>query len=294
MTGFARVRESQSVEAIEHRWTWELRSVNGKGLDLRLRLPHGFEALDVAVRKSAAQRLSRGNVQAALTLVSDSKAGRLEVNQNALDTVLAAVSQIDSNIETSPSSAAQILALRGVLEVVDAEPVSDSSQALNAAILASFGVALRDLTAHRKQEGAALADILSGHVEEIEKLVDRIEADPANKSDAIRDRLNKQIAALVEDTTPLDQTRLHQEAALLATKADIREELDRLKAHCAAALELIEVGSPAGRKLEFLAQEFNREANTVCSKSASADLTSLGLELKAVIDQFREQVLNVE
>lgn len=290
MTGFA--GGSGGVGAL--RWTWELRSVNGKGLDIRLKLPPGHEYLDPAVRKVANAALSRGNIQISLSVERDQQVSLLAVNDSALATIMDVIEKIDNVAETAPSTAAQVLALRGVMETV--EPLaSDEEQAVvNQALLEDFDSVLTGLVEHRAAEGAALSSILLGHVNAITELIARAEADPSHTPDAIRDKLMGQIDQLAAGDVGLDPARLHQEASLLATKADVREELDRLKAHCDAAGDLIAVGSPVGRKLEFLSQEFNREANTLCSKSNAVSLTAIGLELKTVIDQFREQILNVE
>ena len=290
MTGFARHAGSSGTL----RWVWELRSVNGKGLDIRLRLPPGCEHLEPAVRKQAAEALSRGNLQISLSLERDSQASNVVVNESVLKAVTEAVRSLDTQLETVPSSAAEILSLRGVLETAEPSMSEDARKAADLAILESFGEALQALAQHRGNEGSALATVLSGQVDKVAELTETAETDPSHTPAAIFERLNAQIGELASSDTALDPARLHQEAAVLATKADVREELDRLKAHCHAARELIAAGSPVGRKLEFLAQEFNREANTLCSKSNAVSLTAIGLELKAVIDQFREQSLNVE
>ncbi|MGI9353617.1 MAG: YicC/YloC family endoribonuclease [Rhizobiaceae bacterium] len=290
MTGFA--RQSGSVDT-QH-WTWELRSVNGKGLDIRLRLPLGYEHLEADVRKIANANLSRGNVQISLSLECDAQATYLTVNEAALGVVTNAIRSIDGELETALSSAAQILALRGVMETTEPLVADETKEAANAVLKAGFEEALDALAQHRASEGKALAGVLIAHIDTIEKLTAQAEADPSHTSEAILEKLGTQIGRLTTNDTALDPVRLHQEAALLATKADIREELDRLIAHCKAARDLIDTGSPVGRKLEFLSQEFNREANTLCSKSNAVSLTATGLELKAVIDQFREQILNVE
>ncbi len=290
MTGFARTNgETAGVV-----WSWEIRSVNGKGLDLRLRLPPGFDGLEAAVRKAAAERFSRGNLQVSLTLTGGPSTAVPTINDAALTQVLSAIKAIDDRAGTSPSSAAQILGLRGVLELVEPTLDADQHQVLETALLSGAIQALDELKDHRLQEGKAMAGILFGHLDAVDSLRKRAEADPGTQPEAIKSRLVEQITKLLEESVKLDSDRLHQEAALLATRADIREELDRLEAHVTAGRGLVESGSPAGRKLEFLAQEFNRETNTLCSKSSAVSLTETGLEMKVVIDQFREQVLNVE
>jgi len=290
MTGFA--RHTGGAEGV--RWTWELRSVNGKGLDIRLRLPSGYEHLDPPVRKIANAALSRGNTQISLSVERDQQASMLAINDSALATVVSAIEKIDSSAETAPSTAAQILALRGVMETVEPQTSDERQAAISEALLVDFDTALSNLVEHRSAEGSALSSVLLGHIDTIARLTSQAGGDPSRSPTAIRDKLVKQVDQLSANDVSLDPSRLHQEAALLATKADIREELDRLSAHCDAARDLIANGSPVGRKLEFLSQEFNREANTLCSKSSAVSLTTIGLELKTVIDQFREQILNVE
>lgn len=296
MTGFGRAEGTFDGAAATDgaSWVWELRAVNGKGLDIRMRLPPGFERLEHAVRKTCGEQLSRGNVQATLTLSRGKGAAVPIVNTGALDAVLAAIGELEENATIGPSSAAEILSLRGVMEVAEPQLDDDATAKLDAALLEGLNGALVALKNHRATEGAALAGILSGHLDATESLTARAENDPARTREAIAARVEEQLARITDGGDKFDRDRLHQEVALLATKADIREELDRLTAHIAAARDLIGVGSPAGRKLEFLAQEFNRESNTLCSKSNAVSLTEIGLELKVVIDQFREQILNVE
>lgn len=291
MTGFA--REDGRFNGGE--WAWEIRSVNGKGFDIRFRWPQGLEHLEQYARKRAADHFARGNFQASLTLDRVDSVSAMRLDEQALDTVFAAVKTIDARGGTAPSTAAQILALRGVLDTQDNRTAKDTLHALHEPILEGFSKAAEALAKARTAEGTALREVLTGHIEKIAALVARAAEDPSRTPEAIRERLADQIARI--DTSAkdaLDTSRLHQEAVLLAAKADIQEELDRLSAHCEAARELISNGSPVGRKLEFLAQEFNRETNTLCAKSNSVSLTAIGLELKAVIDQFREQILNVE
>ncbi len=290
MTGFSRASGIHNGAV----WTWEMRSVNGKGLDVRLRLPQGFERLEISVRKACGAHLNRGNLQVSLTLKGESRAPLPTVNEQTLQSVLEAVKSIESSIEVEKSSAAQILALRGVTEIV--EPVLETAEAevFDKALLAGLNDALKAMQDHRIAEGKELAEVLLDQVTQIENLTNQAKSDPSTDIETIRKRYADQIDEMQSQSSNLDHDRLHQEAAILATKADIREELDRLNAHTISAHELINQGSPVGRKLEFMAQEFNREANTLCSKANSLSITETGLELKVVIDQFREQVLNVE
>jgi uncharacterized protein (TIGR00255 family) len=290
MTGFARADGAGGG----YRWTWELRSVNGKGLDVRLRLPPGFEQLEPAVREKIGAALTRGNVQASLTLQSDAGAARIRINEAVLVEVVAAMRAVGRYIEAQPPTLDGILSVRGVLETVEGVDNEEARTALAASILADLDHAVRDLAADRVREGKAIAVVLAGRLAEIERLAAAAEASPARTPEAIRARLTEQVALLTGASPALDPDRLHQEAMLLATRADIREELDRLEAHVAAARALLEEEGAVGRRLDFLAQEFNREVNTLCSKSNDVGLTAIGLDLKAVVDQFREQIQNLE
>jgi uncharacterized protein (TIGR00255 family) len=290
MTGFARADGS----ARGYRWTWEVRSVNGKGLDIRTRLPAGFERLDPQVRERCARRLARGNVQSTLTMVGDDTAAHVKVNREILAEVVAAMRDIAETIETQPPTLDGILSVRGVLESADREIDDEMRSELDAGILASLDQALSDLIGMRAQEGEAIGSVLNLRLGEIEKLVYAAEISPARTPQAIRNRLAEQVTALLDAAPTLDSDRLYQEAVLLATKADVREEIDRLNAHVSAAKELLASGAPAGRRLDFLAQEFAREANTLCAKSNDRSVTAIGLELKAVVDQLREQIQNLE
>lgn len=290
MTGFARVAENMDA----FNWVWELRSVNGKGLDLRLRLPSGFDRLEASIRKIAGKSLGRGNVQISLNLNWENRQTIPVINQAALNLVTRSIEKIDTEHKTSPSTAAQILSLRGVMELSEPEIPADILVSLDKKITDSFQVAVKELVSARKLEGDALYTIMSGHLEKIATLTDNVENDPSRSPQAIRARLEAHLEKYDLSALDLDKDRMHQEAVVLAAKADLREELDRLMAHVDAGRQLLEAKAPVGRKLEFLAQEFNRESNTLCSKSNAVSVTEMGLELKLVVDQFREQVLNVE
>ncbi|WP_432347337.1 YicC/YloC family endoribonuclease [Shinella yambaruensis] len=290
MTGFARVEGTSG----RTRWAWELRSVNGKGLDIRLRLPPGFEALEGDVRRLAGETLARGNLQIGLSVSVSEAQVEAVVNQGALAAVLALREQLAGMVDPAPLKLDTLLAVRGVVDFREADESEAERAARDADIRAGLSEAIRCLAEMRRKEGVALAGVLLGQVARIEALTATVEADPSRSVFAIAERLSAQVAMLLQGTTALDRDRLHQEAALIATKADLREEIDRLKAHVTAARELIAEGGPIGRKLDFLAQEFNRESNTICSKSNAAAVTAAGIELKVVIDQFREQVQNLE
>jgi len=290
MTGFARGQGGAGSYA----WAWELKSVNSKGLDLKLRLPPGWEAIEPGVRARASEVLSRGSVFANLTVSREGTAPVARINEPALNAVLAALKGLEGKVAGAPPSLDGILALKGVMEVSEAEESESERSAAEGAVIAGFGEALKGLAEMRRTEGQALGKILSARLSEIGALAARAEATPGRKPEAIKARLAEQVAALLEASQRFDADRLHQEAIMLATKIDIREELDRLAAHVAQAKKLIADGGPIGRKLDFLSQELNRESNTLCSKANDLELTNIGLELKAVVEQFREQVQNLE
>ena len=290
MTGFARTDGSGGA----YRWTWELRSVNGKGLDVRLRLPPGFEQLEAMSRERIGAALVRGNIQATLTMQHQAGAGRVKVNEQVLAEMIAAMERIGKKISAAPPTLDGILALRGVLETVDEADDEAGRTAMMARILTDLDAAVAGLVADRGREGRAIGAVLSSRLDEMARLAHAAETSPARTPEAIRTRLAEQIAALTATSTGLDPDRLHQEAVIIATRADIREELDRLAAHNEAARGMLAEDGPIGRRMDFLAQEFNREVNTLCAKSNDRGLTSIGLELKALVDQFREQVQNLE
>jgi uncharacterized protein (TIGR00255 family) len=289
MTGFARAAGSVPGAT----FLCEIRSVNGRGLDIRLRLAPGLDALEIDIRQLIGKMISRGSVNCTISLERQNAQGELVVNQQALATVLAAITALHGKVALSPPTADGILGLKGVLEQRD-EPMSQGAEAgLASAILDGVSQALVDLVLARRQEGSQLAAILLERLTEIESYVALAREHPARDRGTILMRLREQVAALSADIA-IPEDRLGQEALLLATKADISEELDRLTAHIASARQLIRNGGPVGRRLDFLAQEFNREANTLCSKSNAVELTAIGLDLKAAIDQLREQVQNIE
>lgn len=289
MTGFAR----RDGSARGYRYAWEIRSVNGRGLDLRFRLPSGWDGVEAKARAKAGEALSRGNVSASLQLAREGAGATFRIDTDLLDALVATARRYGGLDGLRPASVDGLLAVKGVVETVESVPDEDERQAIEADLVAAFTATLADFVAARRREGAALAAVLGGQVDEIERLVREAEGLPARTPEAIRARLAEQLAALVA-RDDLDPARLHQEAALLATKADVREEIDRLKAHVVQARELLAAPAAVGRRLDFLAQEFNRESNTLCSKSNDTALTRIGLALKAVVDQFKEQVQNVE
>jgi uncharacterized protein (TIGR00255 family) len=291
MTGFARAAAEHDGASI----AWELRSVNGKGLEARLRLPPGLDRIEQPAKQAIQKRFARGNVQASLSAARSGSAARPVVNVAFLEEAAALAQRLQALYGCAPATADGLLALRGVLDIPELADDGDTKTSLDAAILATLEEALAGLEQSRRAEGAALSSILLGHVAAIEGLVLRAEADPSREPAVIRERIAAQVRVLMEAAgAALDETRLHMEAALLATKADIREEIDRLKAHVEAARRMIGTGGAIGRRLDFLAQEFNRESNTLCSKSNATTVTAIGLELKVVVDQFREQLQNLE
>ncbi len=291
MTGFARAAADHEGTVI----AWEVKSVNGKSVEVRQRLPQGYERLEPVVRQAFQKRFARGNFQAVLTVGKVAGAQVQPVVNEAFLKDLAGLAQrLQEQFGTAPPTADGLLSLRGVLEMPDGVETDEARVAHDQTIEAALAQAISGLEQARLAEGKALGALLCGHLDTIEALTLRAEADPSREPLAIRERIAEQVRLLLDASASLDEARLHQEAAFLATKADIREEVDRLKTHVASGRALLASGGAIGRKLDFLAQEFNRESNTLCSKSNAATVTAIGLELKAVVDQFREQVQNLE
>ncbi len=290
MTGYARA--GGAVPGVN--FLVEIKSVNARGLDIRLRLAPGYDLLEGEIRRRIGAAITRGSVSFTLTVDREGEGGRVVINKQALGAVLAALEVLSTEVDAERPRLDGILGLKGVLEQHDS-PLSEADEgALHAAVLAAVDTAVAGLVAARRQEGKHLAAVLAARIDEIAALTRAAEIHPDRSRDAILERLHQQIQDLVAAGAGLPEDRLAQEALLLATKADIREELDRLQAHIAAARRLLAEGGPVGRKLDFLSQEFNREANTLCAKSNAVELTGIGLDLKAVIDQLREQVQNIE
>jgi uncharacterized protein (TIGR00255 family) len=290
MTGFARSHGASGPYTFE----WELKSVNAKGFDLRLRLPQGWDELEAFAKKRAGEMLSRGTVYANLNVKRADALSTVRINEDVLAAVVKVASSLAGRIDAVAPSIDGLLAIKGVIEVVEPERNEEEDKVASAAAAAAFDEALKNLVAMRRREGEALGQILSQRMDEMEALAKNAEAAPGRKPEAIRARLAEQIAALLETSDRFDSDRLNQEALLIAAKADIREELDRITSHIAQAREIIGKGGAIGRRLDFLAQEFNREVNTTCSKSNDVELTNTGLEMKNVVEQFREQVQNLE
>jgi uncharacterized protein (TIGR00255 family) len=290
MTGFA---HAQGVSCA-YAWSWELKSVNAKGFDIRFRLPAGWDAVEVAARQRAAEKLSRGTVYCNLTAERKGVVPTVKINEPVLNAVIASLRQLTGKFEAAAPTLDGILSLKGVMEVSEEDESDEDRQAAEAAIIAGFNAALADLVAMRRHEGDALGTILNARLAEMSALAQRAEAAPGRKPEAIKARLAEQVATLLHASQRFDSDRLYQEAIMLASKADVREELDRLVAHVAQAQKLLRDGGPAGRRLDFLAQELNRECNTLTAKANDVELTNIGLELKSVVEQFREQVQNLE
>jgi uncharacterized protein (TIGR00255 family) len=290
MTGFARTHGV----AAPYAWNWEIKSVNAKGLDVRFRLPPGWDAVEVPARSRASAQLARGTVYANLTVERKGVAPAVKVNEAVLAAVLDTLKGLGRSIDAAAPTLDGILALKGVMEITETDEREDERRAAEAAIVDGFAKALADLVAMRRAEGATLGRLLSARLAEIGALTARAEAAPGRKAEAVKARLAEQVSALLAASERFDSVRLHQEAVLLAAKADIREELDRLVSHVAQAGKLIADGGAVGRKLDFLAQELHRESNTLTAKSNDVELTNIGLELKSTVEQFREQVQNLE
>ena len=290
MTGFAR---SHGVSGA-YNWAWELKSVNAKGLDLRLRLPPGWDVVEGPARHSAAEVLARGTMHGTLTVERLGVTPVVRVNEPVLAAVLATIKSLAGRVDAAAPRLDGILSLKGVIEVVDEDEREEDRRAAEAAVIAGFRATIAELAAMRRHEGEALRQVLTQRVREIAALAAQAEAAPGRRPEAVKARIAEQVATLIGASERFDPDRLHQEAILIASKADIREELDRLGSHVAQVERLIAGGGAIGRRLDFLAQEFNREANTLCSKSNDVELTNIGLELKSVVEQFREQVQNLE
>jgi uncharacterized protein (TIGR00255 family) len=289
MTGFAR----EAGVTGSHQWAWELKTVNGRGLDVRLRAPAGFDSVGEAARRAILASLARGQCQLNLTVTRSAAGSVVKVNRAALAALIEALSGLDLPETVRPASLDGLLAVRGVVEV-EGEGGEVFDEALGRDLLAGADRLVSAVQVARTAEGEALAKVLSGQLDAMLALVEAAEACPGRQPDAIKARLREQVQALLKTGQGLDPARLHQEAALLATRGDVREEIDRLRAHVAAARDLLSTGGAVGRRLDFLAQEFGRETNTLCSKANDIELSRIGLDLKAVVEQFREQVQNVE
>jgi uncharacterized protein (TIGR00255 family) len=289
MTGFARIAGADA----HYYWTWEIKTVNAKGLDIRLRLPPPFEDIEISARAQIAATLARGACQAALTVSALATTPTVRINHDILAAVIAAISTLSSPLLRPPSFDG-LLNIRGAVEIGDSVPDASAQADARAGVMATLSEALAALQAMRRREGQALCQLVEMRLAAIDRLRLAADAAPSRLPEAIKARLLESITELIDISPSLDPNRLHQEAMLLAAKADIREELDRLKSHVEASRTLLAEGGPIGRRLDFLAQEFGREANTLCAKSNSIAVTAIGLDLKAEIEQLREQIQNIE
>ncbi len=289
MTGFAR---AEGVEGALH-WAWEVKSVNGRNLDIRARLPAGFDALDPVVRRVVPLRCRRGSISVTLTTSLEAQVC-VRINRAVLDQLLALRRELEPQVEDVPPRFESLLAIRGVVELVEEPEPSEARESRLGMLAAALERTLDSLQAMRLEEGARLAAVARSLLDEVERLTAAARQAAAAQPEAVRARLAAHLAVLLETAPSLSEERLAQEAAFLAARADVREELDRLAAHVAAARGMLDEGGPIGRKLDFLCQELNREVNTLCAKSAEVELTRVGLDLKAVIEQLREQVQNIE
>ncbi|MBY5932591.1 YicC family protein [Tateyamaria omphalii] len=292
MTGFAALTGASQP----FRWAWDIRSVNGKGLDLRLRVPDWIDGLEAALRPLVAARAKRGNVTLSLRITRDDAAVGLSLNTDVMQAVVQNLLEIEAEamergLSLAPSRATDIAAMRGVM---DTGPAQDDPAPLRAALVGEVPALLDAFDDMRRSEGTALQNVLLGQLSEVETLTRQAATLAEARKDEVAATLKRNLARVLEKTDGADPDRVSQELALLAVKADVTEEIDRLHTHVLAARTLIGDGGPVGRKLDFLMQEFNREANTLCSKAQNSDLTAVGLALKALIDQMREQVQNVE
>ena len=290
MTGFARASGAQG----RWRFSVELKCVNAKGLDLRLRMPQGFDSLEAPARAIVAKAVIRGSCFATLTAQREDGTERPRIDILALTRLADAAKNAAKKLDLAPPTIEGLLSLRGVVTVAEEQDDDGAIAKSHAALLGILETAAGELAASRNAEGAALERVLDLRLDSIAALVAAADSNPARRPEAIRARLAQQVAALMQSARGFDENRLHQEAIILATKADVREELDRLTTHVGAVRALLAAGGSIGRRLDFLAQELAREANTLCAKANDAALTAQGLELRAEIEQFREQVQNIE
>ena len=290
MTGFARQEGGNGAVS----WVWEVRSVNGRNLDVRCRLPVGYESLDALARAVAPKHCTRGNLQIALSVDRGTASMQLKVNRELLGQLLSILSELEKEVTAAPPRLDGLLGFRGVIETIDEQETAEELTARTTAMEADLVRALEALTVMRRSEGRRLEQTIADHLAQIDDLVEAAAKSDAARPEALRARLRTQVDELLALSPTLPEDRLAQEVAVLVAKSDVREELDRLRAHVAAARDLLSDGGAVGRRFDFLCQELNREANTLCSKSWDVALTRIGLDLKSAIDQLREQVQNIE
>ncbi len=290
MTGFGRAEGHFE----NYSWVWEIRSVNGKALDIRMRIPPGLDAIDQYVKSVLKKSISRGNINVSLQLQKDTTESAVNINQSALDKLVEVAKKAAKKHDLPMPAIDRILSIRDVVQITDMEEEEQTLEARNKALEQSFEEAVAALTQSRDVEGAATFKMLSNIIDDIERLLENGEEIAAAQPELIKKKFEDKVKELIGSNSGLDEERLSQEIVILATKADVKEETERLRAHIAAARLLISEKGPVGRKMDFLIQEFNRETNTLCSKSSDITLTNIGLSLKSAVDQLREQVQNVE
>jgi len=290
MTGFAR----GAGAANGFHWNWEIKSVNNKGLDVRTRLPSFLDGFDLQVKKVVPSVITRGSVFISLTIDSDTDGETLVINEERLQALLELAKRYSGAEGVEKPSLDGLLAVKGVVDVSVRETTDEEREGLESALLASLSDVLKKLVKARAEEGARMFGVLNDQISQVEALAGKARSIAGVRDQAIFDRYKAQLAKLENIDKPVSEERIVQELAVLAVKADIQEELDRLDSHVEEAKALLSKGKPVGRRLDFLCQEFNREANTLCSKSSDSELTKIGLDLKVLIDQFREQVQNIE
>ena len=290
MTGFARREGGDDTVT----WTWEAKSVNAKALDMRVRIPSGFDALESKVRAAVPKYCARGSVNVSLTVDRGARTMSLRVNRDLLDQLTELSDELQGRLDADPPRLDGLLNVRGVLEMVETPEAEEVRTTREARMAEDLDALLADLAAVRRDEGGRMKDAILTHLDEIAGLARDARATAELQPEALRAKLHRQVADLLDAQVGVPEDRLAQEAALLASKADVREELDRLDAHVSAARELLDTGGVIGRRLDFLCQEFNREANTLCSKAQDVALTRIGLALKNSVEQLREQVQNIE
>lgn len=290
MTGFAR----GAGATLGHRWNWEIKSVNNKGLDIRARLPSFLDGFDLDVKKLVSKELTRGSVFIALSVEAEDDDGILVVNEDRLQALFEIAEKYQDRAGVSAATLDGLLAVKGIVEVSIKETSESDLKKLRAELTVSLRAVLAELKAARADEGTRMQDVLTGQLDDIERLANDARSQAGDRVKGMQERFRAQLAKLENVEKPVPEERIAQELAILAVKADIQEELDRLDSHVEEARTLLAAGKPVGRRLDFLCQEFNREANTLCSKSGDSDLTKIGLDMKVLIDQFREQVQNIE
>jgi uncharacterized protein (TIGR00255 family) len=292
MTGFARAQGQTDAAS----WAWEMKTVNAKGFDLRLRLPPGLDAVEAEARRMIGTVIGRGTVHVSLDLTRTQTFATVQINEQLVESLAKKLTVTAAKCGLQPPSIDAILGIRGVVETIEADDDPDATERLSLGVIATLEEAVLALCSARQQEGDVLEGILMDRINAIARLAEQADALPSRSAEAIRARLRRQVEDILgaAGAEQLDGSRLYQEAVMIAVKADIREELDRLKSHVSQVQDLLQRGGAIGRRLDFLAQELSRETNTLCAKSGDAALTAIGLDLKSLVEQFREQVQNVE